>query len=229
MGDLIIKPEAGGSIKIQNNAGTNALVSDNSGNITLAGNTTLSGTANNIGTVTAGTLGTGIVYPAGSVLQMFNVHNITPITVAGSGGTATVVTKTFNRIKGNSHFICSCILACAPVDTAANLDGTDPDLAFVVNGTVHNTFPGLSRDGFYYSTVPMWRTGTSVSYSGTRDTIIRSHSEDLTHISSGSANDSVTIAVQAHCSEYDGFYLHRSQGSTADGSPSSLTIYEIAS
>ena len=27
MGDLVIKPEAGGSIKLQNNAGTNALVS----------------------------------------------------------------------------------------------------------------------------------------------------------------------------------------------------------
>ena len=53
MGDLIIKPEAGGSIKLQNNAGTNALVSDNSGNITLAGNTTL-------GTVAAGTLGTAV-------------------------------------------------------------------------------------------------------------------------------------------------------------------------
>jgi len=53
MGDLVIKPEAGGSIKLQNNAGTNALVSDNSGNITLAGNTTL-------GTVAAGTLGTAV-------------------------------------------------------------------------------------------------------------------------------------------------------------------------
>ena len=68
MGDLIIKPESGGSIKLQNNAGTNALVSDNSGNITLGGtldvtgattltgNITLSGTANALGTVTAGNI-----------------------------------------------------------------------------------------------------------------------------------------------------------------------------
>mgnify|MGYP001439562062 CR=1 FL=1 len=70
MGDLIIKPEAGGSIKLQNNAGTNALVSDNSGNITFAGattltgNVTLSGSANNLGTISSAT-----TFPAGVALQ----------------------------------------------------------------------------------------------------------------------------------------------------------------
>ena len=59
MGDLIIKPEAGGSIKLQNNAGTNALVSDNSGNVTLAGTSTLTNAI-----ITAGT------FPAGHVLQV---------------------------------------------------------------------------------------------------------------------------------------------------------------
>ena len=71
MGDLVIKPEAGGSIKLQNNASTNALVSDNSGNIALGGtlgvtgNTTLSGTANNLGTVTGGTISTGATIATG--------------------------------------------------------------------------------------------------------------------------------------------------------------------
>ena len=64
MGDLIIKPEAGGSIKLQNNAGTNALVSDNSGNVTLAGSTTISG----------GTISSAVTFPAGHVLQMKVVH-----------------------------------------------------------------------------------------------------------------------------------------------------------
>jgi len=77
MGDLVIKPEAGGSIKLQNNAGTNALVSDNSGNITLAGNTTLSGSANNLGTVTAGSIAGGSItsattFPAGHVIKTYS-------------------------------------------------------------------------------------------------------------------------------------------------------------
>ncbi len=81
MGDLIIKPEAGGSIKLQNNAGTNALVSDNSGNITLAGNTTLSGTANNLGTVTAGNLSNeAIVMPRFKELDHFVYETVTSTT-----------------------------------------------------------------------------------------------------------------------------------------------------
>jgi hypothetical protein len=53
MGDLIIKPESGGSIKIQNSAGTDALVSDNSANLAL-------------GTVTSGSFGgTGVTGTGG--------------------------------------------------------------------------------------------------------------------------------------------------------------------
>jgi hypothetical protein len=72
MGDLVIKPEAGGSIKLQNNAGTNALVSDNSGNIALGGtlgvtgNTTLLGTANNLGTISTAT------FPSGHIIQAYS-------------------------------------------------------------------------------------------------------------------------------------------------------------
>ena len=72
MGDLIIKPEAGGSIKLQNNAGTNALVSDNSGNVTM------SGTANNLGTVATMTLPTPsatAVYPANTIIQYIEAAN----------------------------------------------------------------------------------------------------------------------------------------------------------
>ena len=76
MGDLIIKPEAGGSIKLQNNAGTNTLVSDNSGNVTVGGalgvtgSVTLAGIANALGTVATGNLSNNnIVYPAGHVVS----------------------------------------------------------------------------------------------------------------------------------------------------------------
>ena len=56
MANLIIKPTSGGSLILQDEGGTAAHTIDASGNHTLANNTTLSGTANNIGTVTTGNL-----------------------------------------------------------------------------------------------------------------------------------------------------------------------------
>ena len=66
MGDLIIKPESGGSIKLQNNAGTNALVSDNSGNVTLAGTTTISSAG-----ITSGTIASAVTFPAGHIINVW--------------------------------------------------------------------------------------------------------------------------------------------------------------
>ena len=54
MANLIIKPTSGGSLILQDEGGTAAHTIDASGNHTL------SGTTNNVGTVTAGTIGTGV-------------------------------------------------------------------------------------------------------------------------------------------------------------------------
>ena len=85
MGDLVIKPESGGSIKIQNSGGTDTLVSDNSGNVTLAG------TANNLGTVTAGSIAGGTItsattFPAGHII---NTITTSPYTTSGATSTNT--------------------------------------------------------------------------------------------------------------------------------------------
>lgn len=53
------------TIKHTNN--TSAITLDTSGNVTLAGS------ANNLGTVSAGTIGSNVTFPAGSVLQVQNV------------------------------------------------------------------------------------------------------------------------------------------------------------
>jgi len=120
MGDLIIKPESGGSIKLQNNAGTNALVSDNSGNITLAGattltgNVTLSGTANNLGTVTAGSIAGGTItsattFPAGHVLQVKSTYvtdrNSSTATSTSGTGTDCGLNVTITPVSSTSDFL----------------------------------------------------------------------------------------------------------------------------
>ena len=63
MANLIIKPTDGGSLILQDEGGTAAHTIDASGNHTL------SGTTNNLGTVTAGTLSSSITYPAGHVIK----------------------------------------------------------------------------------------------------------------------------------------------------------------
>ena len=54
MANLIIKPTSGGSLILQDEGGDAALT------VGTTGSTTLAGTANNLGTVTGGTIGTGV-------------------------------------------------------------------------------------------------------------------------------------------------------------------------
>ena len=67
MANLIIKPSAGGDLKLQDEGSTDAIT------ISTTGNTTLAGTANNLGTVTAGNINVGSVgmkSSDGSVIAM---------------------------------------------------------------------------------------------------------------------------------------------------------------
>ncbi|SVB12193.1 uncharacterized protein METZ01_LOCUS165047, partial [marine metagenome] len=69
MANLIIKPTSGGSLILQDEGGTAANTID------ASGNTTLAGTTNNLGTVTAGSIAGGTItsattFPNGHVLQV---------------------------------------------------------------------------------------------------------------------------------------------------------------
>ena len=66
MANLIIKPTSGGSLVLQDEGGDAAVTVGTTGSATFAQNATFSGTANNLGTVTAGTMGTGITFPSGT-------------------------------------------------------------------------------------------------------------------------------------------------------------------
>tara|TARA_Y100000593_G_C4261650_1_gene312515 strand:+ start:299 stop:919 length:621 start_codon:yes stop_codon:yes gene_type:complete len=84
MADLIIKPSSGNSLVLQDEGGDAALT------VGTTGSTTLAGTGNNIGTVTAGTLShgttlqgwvdasnTGVTFPVGHIIQVVYVQNTT--------------------------------------------------------------------------------------------------------------------------------------------------------
>ena len=82
MANLIIKPSAGGDLKLQDEGSTDAIT------ISTTGNTTLAGTANNLGTVTAGTLGSGLQLPAGVPFDYSILHSRNKYTLSQSGTNA---------------------------------------------------------------------------------------------------------------------------------------------
>ena len=65
MTDIVIKPSnSGGSVKLQTEGGTNGLTMASTGVLTTSGNVAVTGT------VTGGTLGSGVTFPAGHVLKV---------------------------------------------------------------------------------------------------------------------------------------------------------------
>ena len=74
MANLIIKSSAD-NLVLQGSDASPAITVGATGTTTFAENLTLSGTANNLGTSTAGTLTSGITYPAGHVVNTSQVHD----------------------------------------------------------------------------------------------------------------------------------------------------------
>ena len=77
MANLIIKPSAGGDLVIKGSDASPAITVGTTGTTTFAENTTLSGSANDLGTVTAGTIGDEVNFPNKHVLQFILARNTT--------------------------------------------------------------------------------------------------------------------------------------------------------
>ena len=144
MANLIIKPTSGGSLILQDEGGTAAHTIDASGNHTL------SGTTNNIGTVTGGTynstLGTSATFPAGHVVQTTaDVSAGTETTVSSSNNTwgDTVVTGAITPKYSNSAIIVHCSFT-AEVNDASNDVGFGCRFKRTASGIADSYPTGLS-------------------------------------------------------------------------------------
>jgi len=85
MANLIIKPTSGGSLILQDEGGDAALT------VGTTGSTTLAGTANNLGTVTAGTI-TAATFPSGHVIQTVVYTSASQASTAATAwGTTTII------------------------------------------------------------------------------------------------------------------------------------------
>ena len=130
MANLIIKPTSGGSLILQDEGGTAANTIDASGNTQLAGTlgvtgaTTLSGTTNNLGTSTAGTLSSGVIFPAGHIIQTVFAPTIVANTTGHtSEAVAASVTNQITITSGNGVLIY--------VQAQAYMDRSSNDMGYV--------------------------------------------------------------------------------------------------
>ena len=215
MADFIIKPASGDTLKLQDEGGDDAISISTTGVSTIANATITSGTFANA-TITAGT------FPTGMVLQVQSHHLLTDTSVVNDN--TNILTKTFNRIKGNSHFLVWYVLSLAPYANQDNQDLVDPKIKLVVNGSNVTQRDANTGDGFYNSAVPNWRN--NVDHNGRYDIYQITNSADVTNISSGSDNDSVTIAINLTAASL-GLNVNTSQADVPSGGVSSLVIWEV--
>ena len=153
MGNLVFKPATGGGNKVifQNQAGNvDALTVDDSGAIAIAGNTTLSGTANNLGTVTAGNISnSAIVYPTGHQVNMKHYTNGTRTTsCACSQGDFWTVTYT--KLLAGTKLL---VYVGVPIHGCSN--GTSGEY-ITIGGTQYGSF------SYAYGAMSGWDNGTEM-------------------------------------------------------------------
>jgi len=103
MANLIIKPTSGGSLILQDEGGDTALT------VGTTGSTTLAGTANNIGTVTAGTykgtIHTDTTFPSGHVIKgalLYSNQDLTAIATTSTSFVNTGIGGSITTLKASS-------------------------------------------------------------------------------------------------------------------------------
>ena len=119
MANLIIKPTSGGSLILQDEGGTAAHTIDASGNHTLSGST------NNLGTVTAGTLSSAITFPAGHIIKgdvLYSNQDLTSIYTSSTSFTNTGIGGSITTVKASSASRLSfhCYIGMCHVDDTRN-------------------------------------------------------------------------------------------------------------
>jgi|21_taG_2_1085346.scaffolds.fasta_scaffold08115_3 hypothetical protein len=204
MANLIIKPSSGGSLKLQEDGGTDALTID------ASGNTTLAGTANNLGTVTAGSIAGGSItsattFPAGMIRQ------------AKSGSIGDLAQDSGSRAAPNTISFDTAKLSTSDVLVQYSY-------VYIPRSTTANTtaYCDVRLTGSNYgATTSGLKVGNYIAYN------IEQHHMRLHYF--GSIMDTNPTTTPAY-----GLYFHQNTGSTtyeidSTNNHSSITIFEILS
>ena len=134
MGDLIIKPASSGSLKIQDQAGTNFITTGTSSGLTLG-----SGVTNNAG-VASGTIGSGVTFPAGHVIQA-KMHTEQEDLESTNNSTATTTSSSCTLSCTSGNILCVWICGGYTYSAYAS-SGTHTGMTITVGGTTTQYLTG---------------------------------------------------------------------------------------
>tara|TARA_R100000808_G_scaffold17624_1_gene38890 strand:- start:334 stop:957 length:624 start_codon:yes stop_codon:yes gene_type:complete len=165
--------------KVQSSTGSDAITVADSGAITATGALTASGGIANAGTITAGTLGSSVVFPAGHVVQTVSQKFNTTTEQTSYAAVATHIENEINITAGNKVFfnytIPTRLLASnynygqffLYVYHKTTSGGTYASLDSKIQASVYYDQSGnLDNDFYRYANVPI--TGVHTPSSGTQ-------------------------------------------------------------
>ena len=103
MTDIVIKPSnSGGSVKLQTEGGTNGLTMASTGDLTTSGNVAVTGT------MTGGTLGSSVTFPAGHIIQVTDLATTTTAVTIYNSWTAIGLSQSITPISSSSKILIQC-------------------------------------------------------------------------------------------------------------------------
>ena len=145
MANLIIKPADGGSLGLQDEGGDAALT------VGTTGSTTLAGTANNLGTTTAGTLSSGVTFPAGHVIQQVSSIYEPTTNIATTSTTFQASSLSLTITPTNAaNDICMCFHVNGYYIANASANGII-DLQRSINGAAYTQMGALRTFAFAHT------------------------------------------------------------------------------
>ena len=145
MANLIIKPADGGSLVLQDEGGDPALT------VWTTGSTTLAGTANKLGTTTAGTLSSGVTFPAGHVIQQVSSIYEPTTNIATTSTTFQASSLSLTITPTNAaNDICMCFHVNGYYIANASANGII-DLQRSINGAAYTQMGALRTFAFAHT------------------------------------------------------------------------------
>ena len=145
MANLIIKPADGGSLVLQDEGVDPALT------VGTTGSTTLAGTANNLGTTTAGTLSSGVTFPAGHVIQQVSSIYEPTTNIATTSTTFQASSLSLTITPTNAaNDICMCFHVNGYYIANASANGII-DLQRSINGAAYTQMGALRTFAFAHT------------------------------------------------------------------------------
>ena len=208
MANLIIKPTSGGSLILQDEGGDAAVT------VGATGNTTLAGTANNIGTVTAGTIASSVTLPSSAaILQVVSTTKTDTFSISTN--------HTWTDITGMSVAITPSATSSKILITGVTYWGNvSGDVLTRIHRSVGNTRVGTGADQDSRTA-----SGTGGSIRNTYELV----SHPFNFLDSPSTTSAITYKLQVFIGSTS--YMNRSNDDAnnvnAERTSSTITVMEI--